>query len=163
MDEADRALLKEEYFVLQKIYEDFDGKSLTIKGWIASGSIAAFIFSRQQGKFDATVGMLIILICVSIWAVEVVWKLYQRGFADRIRIIEGYFRNDELLDPVFPLQIYHKWSKSYSQDRPVYQYEIDKGLRPKRLVTRALKMAMRPSVLLPYGPIILFTAWMMIR
>jgi len=32
-------LLKEEYFFLQKVVEDFDTKSITIKTWSVSGSL----------------------------------------------------------------------------------------------------------------------------
>lgn len=36
---ADNAFLKEEYFFLQKTYEDFDSKSISIKTWSVSGSL----------------------------------------------------------------------------------------------------------------------------
>jgi hypothetical protein len=33
--------LKGEYILLQNLYEDFDRRSLAIKGWIAAGAVAA--------------------------------------------------------------------------------------------------------------------------
>src|SRR2546422_10117971 len=42
MDRATRiTLLKDEYLLLQKFYEDFDARVVTIKGWSASIGIAA--------------------------------------------------------------------------------------------------------------------------
>ena len=40
-DEDLRTALKDEYLLLQNQYEDFDRRSLTIKGWFGGGAAAA--------------------------------------------------------------------------------------------------------------------------
>jgi hypothetical protein len=161
MDEsAANALLKDEYFFLQKVYEDFDNKSLQIKGWIASGSVAGFIFSREAGNYSQRLIVLIIVACLAIWGIETLWKLRQRGFADRIRVIEGHFRGDtDLLEPVLPLQIYGRWYRSYFHDEPIYAYESAQKLRSRSLLYRSVAMALRPGVFLPYAAIIVVAVW----
>ena len=42
LDEREhRSFLKDEYLLLQNQYEDYDRRSLTIKGWVGSGAAAA--------------------------------------------------------------------------------------------------------------------------
>jgi hypothetical protein len=44
--------------------------------------------------------------------------------ADRIRIIEAYFREDEevfVKNPV-PFQAFHQFYLSYGRDKPIYEY-----------------------------------------
>ena len=38
-----RGLLKDEYLLLQKQYEDIDRRTITIKGWIGTGAVAALV------------------------------------------------------------------------------------------------------------------------
>ena len=44
-------LLKDEYLLLQRIYEDFDSRALTIKGWSATVGIAAIGVGFYQSSY----------------------------------------------------------------------------------------------------------------
>jgi hypothetical protein len=150
------ALLKEEYFFLQKAFEDFDLKSLTIKGWVTTGSAAAFILGVKWQEVATPTVVAVIAVSAVVWIIEAIWKLSQKAFSNRIRTIEAYFRSDKTVvkQDVFPLQIYNSWYEAYYADLPVYTYEIDMGLRNKGIQERFFKMLFRPSVFFPYLPII---------
>jgi hypothetical protein len=48
---AKTGLLKDEYFLLQKFYEDRDGRIVTIKGWSATVGMAALGGGFYQSRF----------------------------------------------------------------------------------------------------------------
>jgi len=106
MDNATKiSLLKEEYVLLQKFYEDFDQRVITIKGWSATIAIAAiglgFYQSRYLWLFAAGASL-------AFWLLESFWKGFQYMHAVRISVIEDAFRKDNL-DQLTPLQIYSSW------------------------------------------------------
>jgi hypothetical protein len=159
-EEQRRGYLKEEYFFLQAQYEDYDRRSLTIKGWASTGAVAALALSFN---FEHKAGGLLVPIVIGtiiavVWYLEIYWKMFQYALADRIRIIEAYFRNDDdiLSKNPAPLQIYHSWFESYSADRPIYEYE--KKFRPQPHSTRFRRVAFQRFVYLPYLPILIFCA-----
>lgn len=165
--EEKRALLKEEYFFLQQQYTAYDDKTLTIKGWISTGSIAglALAFGKDI-RYAYLIPCFIALICGVFWYLETYWKLFQYAFSDRIRIIEAYFRNDQMIlfkDPD-PLQVYYWWSKSYKMNEPIYEYEKTQKNwpRPATSTMRIFRVAILKFVCLPYLVIImlcLFSLW----
>ena len=61
MDQQDRGFLKDEYLKLQDLFEDFDRRSLTIKGWVSAGAAVAIVagaalaFARAIGEFGSLV------------------------------------------------------------------------------------------------------------
>jgi hypothetical protein len=158
-EEQRRGYLKDEYLFLQGQYEDYDRRSLTIKGWVTSGAVAALAlaFNASYQKAFMIPAMVAVMICV-IWYLEAYWKLFQYALADRIRITEAYFRNDQ--DIFFknpqPFQIYHWWYKSFSHDEPIFEYE--RKTRPRSARIRMLKAAFHWFVMLPYLPLLLFCA-----
>jgi hypothetical protein len=89
-------------------------------------------------------------------AIEAYWKVFQSASADRIRIIEAYFRNDPdiLIKDPDPFQIYHWWFKSYAYDKPIFPYELKDSTRPKTLSERLWRAALHSYVCLPYLPIL---------
>jgi len=94
-DQERRAFLKDEYLFLQNQYEDFDRRSLTIKGWLSTGAIAAIALSFNSSYKDVyVVPILVASIAAVFWYLEAYWKLFQYALADRIRVIEAYFRSD---------------------------------------------------------------------
>lgn len=104
-------LLKDEYFHLQKVVEDFDGKSITIKAWSVTGSLVLIGagLSEKGSKELFLIGGIASLL---FWIIEAYWKAYQLSYYPRIKDIERYFSNPE--SQVFaPFQIYHEWMKSY--------------------------------------------------
>jgi hypothetical protein len=65
------AFLKDEYLLLQNQYEDFDRRSLTIKGWIASGSIAALAISLGSSyRYIYLVPVLVAVMASVFWYLE---------------------------------------------------------------------------------------------
>src|SRR5690242_9755990 len=90
MDPAIIALLKEEYFHLQKTVEDFDQRTLTIKAWsvtISMGGIAT-------GFLNPTVHILPLLSALaslSFWMTEALWKEFQQCYYPRLRALERAF------------------------------------------------------------------------
>jgi hypothetical protein len=156
-----RSYLRDEYLLLQNQYEDFDKRSLTIKGWVSSGAIAALALSFSSShKLAPVMPIIVALIVAVIWYLEAYWKLFQYALADRIRIIEAYFRNDPdiLIKKPDPFQIYHWWFRSYSKDEPIYDYEREGNLRPKRHSERLRRTALHRFVYLPYSPILVLCA-----
>ena len=151
--------LKEEYKILQGQYEDFDRRSLQIKGWIAAAAIAGVALGLDSTKNPhGEVWIVVAVIAGCIWYIEGEWKLFQYALADRIRIIEAYFRNDpEILvkdDALQPFQIYHWWFLSFVDDKPINAKEVCKGIRPQPHSVRLLHTMKQPFVCVPYLPII---------
>ncbi len=91
-----RNLLAQEYLKLQDQFEDFDNRALLIKGWIGSGAIAAlalaFGVSEKFAQFAFWIPIFVAIITACVWGLETTWKVFQGGFAGRIRMIEAYFR-----------------------------------------------------------------------
>ena len=105
-------LLKDEYLLLQKFYEDFDGRIVTVKGWSATIGMAAigggFYQSRYLWLFAAGAAVVF-------WLVESLWKSFQYMHAPRIAEIESAFRDDEFKEMV-PLQIYSSWFDTFQEN-----------------------------------------------
>jgi hypothetical protein len=101
--------LKDEYLLLQKSYEDFDTKIMTIKGWSATVGIAAigggFYYSRFLWLFAAGV-------CLIFWVLEALWKSFQYNYAPRIILLEEAFRTGDV-DDIAPFQVYGAWYEAF--------------------------------------------------
>lgn len=154
-DNDRRAFLKDEYLLLQNQYEDFDRRSLTIKGWVASGAAAALAISFSTSyRLSVLIPVFVAVIALVFWYLEAKWKLFQYALSDRIRVIEAYFRDDPNKPEVSPapFQVYHSWYKSYSKDKPIYDYE--KAYRPRSLSARLRDVALHPFVNVLYVMII---------
>jgi uncharacterized membrane protein YdbT with pleckstrin-like domain len=159
-DQERRGFLKDEYLFLQSQYEDFDRRSLTIKGWIASGAVAALAISFGSSyEYDYLVPILVAIMAAIFWYLEAYWKLFQYAIGDRIRVIEAYFRDEsEILekDPV-PFQTYHRFYLSFARDEPLYDYEREEKGRPRRRSRRLRQFAVQSFVFLPYLAIIVLS------
>ena len=160
-DKERRGYLKDEYLFLQGQYEDFDRRSITIKSWITSGSIAGLALSVDRSySVSVYVPSTMIIISLMIWYLESNWKLFQYALADRIRIIEAHFRNDQeiLVKNPDPFQVYNFWFRSYSRDEPIYEYEKNRKFgfwnRPRSRLRRLVSIAVQRFVNLPYSIII---------
>src|ERR1700761_1584350 len=102
--------LKDEYLKLQDQYEDYDRRSLTIKGWISAAAVAGMALGLDHAKNPhGEIWLVIAVIAACIWYLEGRWKMFQYGLRDRIRMIEAFFRDDP--DILFknppPFQIYY--------------------------------------------------------
>src|SRR4051812_2684207 len=85
-DQNRNSFLKDEYLLLQNLYEDFDRRSLTIKGWVAAGAIAALGLSFNISySFAAIIPGFVVIISFIFWYLETKWKMFQYALTDRIR------------------------------------------------------------------------------
>jgi hypothetical protein len=130
---------------------------LMIKSWVTGGVTAALGLAFSS-SYKAVLFVLVIVgvIVAVIWYLEAYWKLFQHALADRIRMIEAYFRSDQkiLIKDMSPFQIYHWWYLTYSKDEPIYEYERTTNRRPKSHSERLWKAARHYYVCLPYLPIL---------
>src|SRR5262245_49446971 len=106
------AYLKDEYLLLQRLYEDFDARAITIKGWSATIGLAAigggFYQSPLLWLFAAGAALVF-------WAVEAAWKSLQHLYTPRIRLLEETFRNGDFAE-LAPFQIYTSWFDAFERD-----------------------------------------------
>lgn len=158
LDEATQLqYLRDEYLFLQAQYEDYDKRSLTIKGWVGAGAAAALAVAFSGKSYSYFVPLMVAVIVITVWYIEAYWKLFQYALADRIRVIEAHFRGDPdiLIKNPAPFQIYSWWFKGYS-DEPIYEYERTGSMkRPQPWSTRLRAAASQRFVYLPYLPIII--------
>lgn len=150
-------MLKSEYLLLQGQYEDYDSRSITIKGWVSSGAVAALALGlSSDNKLAIAIPIVTAIIVAMVWYLEAHWKLFQYALSDRIRILEAHFRGDKeiLIKDPEPFQVYHWWFKSYKYDEPIYEYERALG-RPRSRSQRLIQAAFQRFVFIPHLPIIL--------
>lgn len=106
----DRDFLRQEYFQLQQAVEDFDQRSLTMKGWSVTASMAAI-----GTAFTQTAPTLFLLASVSaflFWVIEALWKSFQQAYYPRIRKIEDFMRGVGTQEFNSP-DIAHSWSEAW--------------------------------------------------
>ncbi|MBP7000853.1 hypothetical protein [Amaricoccus sp.] len=96
MDSEQRdSFLKDEYILLQNLYEDYDRRSITIKGWVASGAIVAIALGFNESySLNYLIPIAVAIVTISIWYVETYWKMFQAALRPRIKVIEAHFRSD---------------------------------------------------------------------
>jgi len=137
------ALLKDEYFHLQRTVEDFDQRALTIKSWSVTTSMAGIAAGFLQDKV-IVLCLLSSLASLLFWLIETLWKVFQQCYYTRIREIE------RAPSPVRPLQILHSWFETWQT------YHLAKFL----------KVMFLPQVALPHVIVVLgglgMGAWLVI-
>jgi hypothetical protein len=105
------AHLKDEYLLLQKFYEDYDARVITIKGWSATIGMAAigagFYQSRFLWLFAAGAALVF-------WVLEALWKSFQYLYTPRIIVIEEAFRTNSFAH-VAPFQVYSSWFAQFGE------------------------------------------------
>ncbi len=109
MNEHRENLLKDEYIFLQHAYEDFDRRSLLIKGW----SVTIVLGGIAVGIQEESIIILVLagLASFFFWLLESMWKIFQYCNGKRIQVIESYFRGE--LDDLQPLQAYATWFEAF--------------------------------------------------
>jgi hypothetical protein len=117
-DQTKIPLLKEEYMLLERFYEDFDARVLTIKGWSATIAIGAIGVGFYQSEF---LWLFAAGASLAFWFLEALWKTFQYCHGDRIERIELAFREDRYTD-IKPLQIYSSWATAWDRARVWRQF-----------------------------------------
>ncbi len=89
-NEIDKEFLRQEYFHLQDTVESFDEKSLTIKAWSVTLSMAGIGVA-----FTAKIELLLLLSAgasLLFWLIDTSWKTFQQANYHRLREIERYMK-----------------------------------------------------------------------
>jgi hypothetical protein len=118
-----RGFLKDEYLLLQAQYEDYDRRTLTIKGWVGAGAITALTVAfAVKPEFALLVPLYVIGLTIVFWYLETKWKQFQYAIQGRLIAIEAFFRGEpaaaddegeEFIDT--PFQVFSGWFESYGE------------------------------------------------
>lgn len=107
-------LLKDEYILLQTLYEDMDSKGLTIKNWAITVALAivgaSFLIDKKNLLWLAIIASLVF------WYLEAYWRGLSHFFAVRIQEIETAIQKGTW-EKELPLQVYSTWSKEYKKTK----------------------------------------------
>ncbi len=90
-------LLKEEYFHIQSVIENFDGRMLTIKNWSVSFSLVAI-----GGAFATKAGAAFLIASLSaliFWFSEALWKTFEYAYYDRSGKLEEFLPESGISKP----------------------------------------------------------------
>ena len=112
-------LLKQEYFFLESTIEDYNKQIWTIKslGLTATGAIIVLMIKKEINIAN-NIDFLVFAIPILFWALESQWKHFQRGFYQRVAVIESIFTQN--LDFQSP-KIYGSWQHSFHRSAMPYQ------------------------------------------
>ncbi|MBC9175929.1 hypothetical protein [Pseudoroseomonas ludipueritiae] len=138
MTEDIRDELREEWMLLQKQYEDFDQRALSLKALMTPLIGAGYAAGIAHTSKSIVVATIIVTACL--WALETIWKTFQYCLTDRIKAIEEYFRSPERNLDFKPYQIYTSWGQVFDRDKHNWKLWCDR--------------ATQPFVLIPYAPMI---------
>ena len=110
-EEVKRELFEKEYFHIQEVIEAFDGRTLTIKAWSITASLAGL--SVAFIKHVPSVLLLSALSSVMFWLLEGMWKTFQFAYYDRSGEIEAYFSGEG--SNLKPMQIGGDWYRHWKE------------------------------------------------
>ncbi len=100
-------LLKQEYFFLQTLIEDYNKQIWIIKALGITGTGAVIALTLQQKQ--SLIALIGFAIPIFFWVLESQWKHFQRGFYPRVAEIESILTNDcKLCTP----KIFGGWSNA---------------------------------------------------
>ncbi len=129
--------LRAEYLLIQNQYEAFDQRALSLKALAApllGAGIAVGIKDGSAAILGATV-----LVALSLWLLEAIWKSFQYCLSDRIKLLEAWHRG-EGEDHIPAFQIFTSWGDAW---RSHYRHPAS-----------WLAILRLPFVYLPYVPIV---------
>ena len=104
-------LLKDEYLLLQKFYEDYDARIITIKGWSATIGLAAIGAGIYQSRY---LWLFAAGAAIVFWVIEALWKSFQYMYGPRIELLESTFREGSF-EKVDPFQVYSSWFETLQE------------------------------------------------
>ena len=138
--------LRDEYLLLQGHYEDFDRRTLTIKGWVSAGAFAAVALGLEKATAPGSaLWIAIAVMAACFWFLEWRWKTFQVALDPRLLHIEALFRGDRAAAEArgeVPFQTFDWFVRAFKAQR-----------------LSSLRLAVYGSVMLPYVPIIAFSVW----
>lgn len=117
IDPGTLALLKEEYFHLQKVIEDCDQRSINIKTWSVTLGAAGIGASKSEPAI-IFLSLIAAFAAIGFWCIESIWKNYQWAYYARIEAIETAFRDK--YTKISPFQISTSWEESYKSNKVVW-------------------------------------------
>jgi hypothetical protein len=162
MERTHDEYLRDEYLLLQNLYESYDQRSLTIKSWVIGGTIAGLSIGAGITAASPRPAIWVVVGTLSlfVWYLEGRWKMFQHALRARIRVIEAYFRKESDILPEYknpiPFQTYHWWFMAERHDMPIYPYE--KAKERKSFAWRVCLSMFQDPVWVPYLPIIVICA-----
>ena len=113
MDKHDEfAFLKEEYFHLLSIFYSFDEKSLIIKRWsvtISMAGVGLAFLQTAKGNPEIIIGLASVA-AFFFWFIDAHWKTFQERHLQRIQALESYFSGSK--NNIIPFQIVHSWTQA---------------------------------------------------
>jgi hypothetical protein len=136
---ASRDELRTEYEMIQGQYEQFDARALKIKSW--SGPLIAAVMGYGWKEHSNGPILAAIVAALSLWFLEAVWKSFQYCYTDRIKLIEGWFRDGRPED-IAPFQVFSAWGEVWSR-----WFGHPKSWLP---------ILRQPFVFVPYLPLLVF-------
>lgn len=110
--------LRAEYLILQAHYEAYDQRALSLKALatpLLGAGLAVGVKEQSHALLLATV-----LVAASLWLLEAIWKSFQYCFADRILLIESWYRGEGEEAPA-PFQIYSAWCAAWGRYKRLSQ------------------------------------------
>lgn len=102
-------LLKDEYLLLQKRIEEFDGRLLTTKAWSVTFAAGAIGLAWQQS--NPRLLLVSAISAFAFWMVEAVVKAHQRAHYPRLDEIEDHFAGGPR---TVPFQISSSWREAFT-------------------------------------------------
>ncbi len=129
-------LLAQEYALVQKMYEDFGARALSVKAWSVTFSATGLGLAFTAG--ERAVLLLAAASAAVFWFVEALMKAHQKAFLPRIREIEAHFRGERKLTAA--MQINRSWRTSFDE---------------KGRLRRGVTQAFWPHVALPHVLVVL--------
>lgn len=136
-DGALRQELIEEYKLLQNRWDDFDRRSISIRGWFAAGATAAIVLAYNN--WSAFAFFALMAASVNVWIMEAIWKSWQHGFGARLAEIEDCLSGRACA--IQSMQINIAWHRTY---RPLE----DEGINPRKVAREMIRF----TLLVVYAP-----------
>lgn len=138
--------LAQEYLLIQKIIEDYDGKALTAKAW--SVTFSAVAIGLSYDKQQLAILIVSIISSLAFWLVESLIKVNQLSYYDRASAIEQHFAGNS---PQHPFQILKSWHDSFNKNGK-YKYILRVIFWPHVFMPHLAVAIIGTALLIRYPP-----------
>jgi hypothetical protein len=107
--------VKEEYLHLQNVIENFDQKSLTIKSWSVTVSMAGIVSAFTQK--NPYILLLSAGASLLFWIIEGLWKSFQHAHYPRVKDIEQYYKSGKSAVGFSAPDITNSWTDNWNKGK----------------------------------------------